>query len=352
MPLMDEFSKRGSTSRGGTGASQMWRHEVRPRNIGEFAVIRFISPFGNPKSGDTPKNILADESYYMYHAGQHASGKRFTDYVYCGDLNQDSSGHVIEPSKCRCQLLGYDEPPCYVDGKPSRNSNGTPDGFNSAVKQRYHYWVLHYYSFHHAQNPVVDESSSDYNAPWAVSRRDSGEVDVWDEVTVGSRKFFRETVMMPHLLKMARPTRESLRTHADRYGDITTKVYEFHKQQDSSGRGFINYQVFPSDIDVPKLGKERVQDAIKDLPRLDRIASEQIQGLDLVSFTIEDKEAHQEAMNKIVDSLPDVSEEVPKAGVDVEVPPSEEAAVEDSDDTEDPFGTMGNTDLDSLDDDF
>ena len=105
MPLMDEFNKRGSTTRGGGSVTpQMWRHEVRPREIGEFAVIRFISPFGNPKGGDTPKNILADESYYMYHAGQHASGKRFTNYVYCADLNQDSNGHIIEPSKCQCQL--------------------------------------------------------------------------------------------------------------------------------------------------------------------------------------------------------------------------------------------------------
>ena len=352
MPLMDEFNKRGSTTRGGGSVTpQMWRHEVRPREIGEFAVIRFISPFGNPKGGDTPKNILADESYYMYHAGQHASGKRFTNYVYCADLNQDSNGHIIEPSKCQCQLLGYDEPPCYVDGKPSRNSNGTPDGYNSAVKQRYHYWVLHYYSFHHAQNPVVDENSSDYNAPWAVSRRESGEVDVWDEVTVGSRKFYRESIMKTHLLKIARPTRESLRTHAERYGDITTKVYEFHKQQDSSGRGFINYQVFPSDIEVPKLGKERVQAAIKDLPRLDRIASDQIQGLDLVAFTMEDKAAHQEAMTKMADSLPDVSEFEPSPENEVKQSDAPDASEEPANGN-DPFETMGNTNSDVLGEDI
>ena len=349
MPLMDEFEKRGSTSRGGGSATpQMWMHEVRPRYVGEFAVIRFISPFGNPKGGDTPKNILADESFYMYHGGQSAAGKRFTDYIYCGDLNQDSTGHVIEPSKCRCQVLGYDEPPCYVDGKPSRNNNGTPDGFNSAVKQRYHYWVLHYYSFHLAQNPVVDEGSSDYNAPWAVSRRESGEVEVWDEVQVGSKTYYREAVMKPHLLKIARPTRESLRTHAERYGDITTKAYEFHKQQDSSGRGFINYPVFPSDIEVPKLGRERVQEAIKDLPRLDRIASEQIQGLDLVSFSMEDKAANQDVMDKISDSLPDVSAEVkpPEAPEPPEVP----KVAEEPEVTGDPFETMGNTNVEALED--
>jgi len=333
MPLMDEFSKKGSTSRG-SGTNQMWRSKVRPREIGEFEVIRFISPFANPEGGKTPKNLLADESYYVYHMGQHPNGKRFTNYVYCADLNQDSNGHIIEPSKCQCQLLGgYDDPPCYVDGKPSRNSNGTPDGFNSSAKQRYHYWVLHYYSFHLSQNPVVDGDHPDYSAPWAVSRRESGEMDVWEEVKVGSRTFYRESVMKPQLLEMARPTRESLRTYAAKYGDITNRVYEYHKQQDSSGRGFINYQILISDIEVPKLGKERVQAVIDTLPRLDRIASGEIQGLDLESFAAEDKDANKLAMEKAAESLPEVTTE--------------------SDDTEDasdddPFETMGNTKSDDL----
>ena len=339
MPLMDEFSKSGSLSRGGNSASQMWKYEAKPRYIGEFALLRFISPFGNPKGGDTPKNILADESYYIYHQPQTQNGKRFTDHVYCADLNQDSSGHIIEPSKCKCKSLGFDEPPCYVNGSPSRNSNGSPDGFNSEVKQRYHYWVLHYYSFHHAQNPVVDPSSADYNAPWAVTRREAGDVDVWEEIERGNRKFFRETVMRTHLLKIARPTRESLRTYAESQGDITTQVYEYHKQQDSNGRGFINFQFIPSDMEVPKLGKERVQSAIKDLPRLDRIASGQIQGLDLISFASEDKTVHDEAMNKMTDSLPDVSEEIKQPN-----------APEESETSDDPFGTMGNTTNELLED--
>jgi len=333
MPLMDEFAKRGSTSRGGQNSNQMWKHECKPRNIGEFAVIRFISPFGAPQGEDTPKNILADESYYAPHTGQSPKGARFTDYIYCADLNQDGNGHIIEPGKCRCQLaeMGYDEPPCYVNGKPSRNSNGTPDGFNSDVRQRYHYWVLHYYSFHHEQNPVIDESSSDYNAPWAISRREAGEVDVWEEIKRGNKKFFRETIMRTHLLKIARPTRESLRTYAESYGDLRNKVYEFHKQQDP-GRGFINFQILPTEIEVPKLGKERVQEAIKDLPRLDRIASEQIQGLDLISFTTDDKASHDDALKNMADSLPDVSEEVKQPDV------PEESVTSD-----DPFTTMGNT---------
>ena len=329
MPLMDEFAKSGSTGRSG-GTNQMWRHKVRPREIGEFAVIRFISPFANPEGVTTPKNLLADESYFVYHMGQHPNGKRFTNYVYCADLNQDSNGHVVEPSKCQCQLLGYDDPPCYVDGKPSRNSNGTPDGFNSPAKQRYHYWVLHYYTFHLSQNPVVDSNHPDHSAPWAVSRRESGEVDVWEEVKVGNRTFYRESVMRPHLLEMARPTRESLRTYATKYGDITNRVYEYHKQQDSSGRGFINYQILISDIEVPKLGKDRVQAVIDTLPRLDRIASDQIQGLELEPFAAEDKEVNKKAMEKATESLPDVTEGAEESSAN------------------DPFETMGNTDSKDL----
>ena len=341
MPLMDEFKNRGSVSRSNQSGNQIWRVKLRLRETGEFATIRFISPFEKPPEGkETPRSILADESHYVYHPGTSANGKRFTEYIYCADLNQSGGEHIIEPSKCRCQLVGgYETPPCYgKDGRPSRNSNGTPDGFNSAAKQRYHYWILHYYTFHLKQNPVIDSDSDDYNAPWAVSRREAGEVDAWDEVEIGNRTFYRESVMKPQILEMARPTREGLRTFATMYGDITGRNFDYHRQQDQSGRSFINYQILPSEQEVPKLGAARVQAAINDLPRLDRIASGQIEGVDIASFSSEDKEADKEALNKMSESVnvEDTTEEKTptKAEEPVTVP-------DDSD--EDPFSTMGNT---------
>ena len=341
MPLMDEFQNRGSVSRSNQSTNQIWRVKLRLRQTGEFATIRFISPFA---AGDVSKNVLADESHYVYHPGTSANGKRFTEYIYCADLNQDANGHIIEPSKCKCQLSGeYDTPPCYVNGKPSRNNNGTPDGFNSDAKQRYLYWVLHYYTFHLKQNPVIDSESDDYNAPWAVSRREAGEVDAWEEVEIGNRTFYRESVMKPQILEMARATRESLRTYATMYGDITGRNFDYHRQQDQSGRSFINYQILPSEQEVPKLGKERVGAVISDLPRLDRIASGQIEGVDIESFAMEDKEADKEALSRMSESVSQLADEEPVAEVAEEEPKKEAVMVPDDTTEEDPFATMGNT---------
>ena len=54
MPLMDEFQNRGSVSRSNQSTNQIWRVKLRLRQTGEFATIRFISPFA---AGDVSDQI-------------------------------------------------------------------------------------------------------------------------------------------------------------------------------------------------------------------------------------------------------------------------------------------------------
>jgi len=315
----------GSFTRGksGEGQNQLWRSELRIRDIGEFAVLRFISPF-QPKQGiDVPENIMPDRSAYYYADGRSVSGKRFTDYIYCASLNVNTDGtRLIEEATCKCRQGGGTLPVCYQGNLPPT------DVRNSECKFRYVYWALHYYTYHQSQNPVINEASPLYNEPWAAARRDRGEVDAWEKIKFGSTVYFRETILAARFIKMAAPTRDSLATFADRYGDITTKIYEYHKHRPQGDAGFITYQFMPSDIEVPKLGKERVTAVIKDLPRLDRVAASLIDGIDIPTFTIEDKGAHSKAMENMSNSVPE-EETLP--------------AVDDStSDNDDPLTSLGN----------
>ncbi len=88
--------------------------------------------------------------------------------------------------------------------------------------------------------------------------------------------------------------------------------------------------------EVPKLGKERVTDVIKDLPRLDRIAASLIDGIDIPPFTTEDKGAHSKAMENMSSA---VSEEETLPKVD-----------DSTSDNDDPLTSLGNAgdDLDDI----
>jgi len=335
MPTQWSDTNTGSFTRGGNGGpNQLWRSELRIRDIGEFAVLRFMSPF-QPREGlDTPENVMPDRSAYFYADGRSVSGKRFTDYIYCASLNANLDGtRLIEESACKCRQ-GGGAPMCY------RGETPPVDVRSSDCKFRYVYWALHYYTYHTAQNPVINESSPLYNEAWAVARRERGEIDAWEKIQIGNKIYFRETVMAPRFIKMAAPTRDSLTTFAERYGDITTKVYEYHKHKPQGDAGFITYQFLPSDIDVPKLGKERVTAVIKDLPRLDRIAASLIDGIDIQPFTIEDKTADNKAMENIANSMVDESDNLPTAEASLQIDPTD-------DDPLDSLGNAGN-DLDDI----
>jgi len=316
---------------GGEGQNQLWRSELRVRDIGEFAVLRFISPF-QPKQGiDTPENTMPDRSAYYYADGRSVSGKRFTDYIYCASLNVNPDGtRLVEEATCKCRQGGGASPACYQGNQPPT------DVRSSDCKFRYVYWALHYYTYHQSQNPVINESSPLYNEPWAAARRERGEVDAWEKTQFGSKIYFREAIMSPRFIKMAAPTRDSLTAFAERYGDITTKVYEYHKHRPQGDAGFITYQFLPSDIEVPKLGKERVTDVIKNLPRLDRIAASLIDGIDIPPFTTEDKGAHSKAMENMSSA---VSEDETLPEVD-----------DSTSDNDDPLTSLGNAgdDLDDI----
>ena len=304
MPTQWSDASTGSFNKGSfEGGNQLWRSELRIRDIGEFAVLRFMSPF-QPREGlEVPENVMPDRSAYYYADGRSVSGKRFTDYIYCASLNVNPDGtRLIDEASCKCRQ-GGGAPMCYQGGNPPT------DVRSSDCKFRYVYWALHYYTYHTSQNPVINETSPLYNEPWAVARRERGEVDAWEKIQFGSKVYFREAVMAPRFIKMA-PTRDSLTTFAERYGDITTKVYEYHKHKPQGDAGFITYQFLPSDVEVPKLGKERVTAVIKDLPRLDRIAASLIDGIDIQPFTTEDKAADNKAMENIANSVTEEAEEV------------------------------------------
>ena len=331
MPLMNEF-RSGSTSRsGGGGGNQLWRNKIRLKNVDEYAVIRFISPFGNVDN--IAPNLLADESWFYYHSDRTPTGQNFTNYIYCADLNKTAEGNIVQTSECECRQYFPDSPPCYQDGSPAS------DGWKSPAKLRYHYWVLHYYTMHLEPNPILDPGSNDYDKPWAQSQRDSGDAVAWDEVKMGNKTYYRESVMKPQILEMARPTRESLKSYAERHGDITNKTYEYIKTQ--ADGGFINYMFMPSDVEVPKFGRERTMAVLQTLPRLDRISAKLVDGIDIEPFGSTDKQADKQAVETAVENMEADQKQEP-AKQEEEKKKQAVAASVDETVTEDAFSSLAN----------
>ena len=333
MPLMNEF-KSGSTSRSsGGGGNQLWRNKVRLRKVDEYAIIRFISPFGNVDN--IQPNLLADESWFYYQSSKTAQGQNFTNYIYCADLNKTAEGNIVQKSDCECRQTSPDTPPCYVDGEPA------VDGWKSPAKLRYHYWILHYYTMHLGPNPILDTNSDVYDAPWAQSQRESGEAVAWDQVKMGNKTYYRESVMKPQILEMARPTRETLKSYAERHGDITNRTYEYIKTQ--ADGGFINYIFMPSDMEVPKFGRERTMAVLSTLPRLDRISAKLVDGIDIEPFGSIDKQADKKAVEGAVEDIEseaEVQKEEPVKKKEKKQP----VAVNGEDTVDDAFSSLANFD--------
>lgn len=226
MPLISRvnesniYSNSGSSGNNFANPNSMLRNSVRPRE-GERIVMSFL---GDIEDGDVS----------LFHAvpSQSASGKSFSEYVWCTRDNVDEDGKPIVDMPCIH---------CNSDVKQVRQ-----------CRFRYNYWVFVYYHYHMEQNAYLDRD---------------GEV-AWELINVGKKQFYRQVVMKPQLFTLSRTAWNVLEDKADTYGTLLGYVFDYSRVGRERN---ITYLLEKSDVDVPNVLSD-VDGLVSSLPSIEEVA--------------------------------------------------------------------------------
>ena len=228
MPLISRVETNNLFSNSGSGGSgnnfanpnSILRNTVRPKEQ-ERVIMSFL---GDIEDGD--------QSLFHSIPSQSASGKQFSEYVFC---NRDNVYEVGKPM--------IDEPciPCNNDNRQIRS-----------CRFRFSYWVFVYYHDHVEQNPYLDRD---------------GEV-AWDLIQVGRKQFYRQTVMKPQLFTLSRTAWNVLEDKADTYGTLLGYVFNYSRV--GTGQN-VTYLLEKSEENVPELSVD-TDKIVRVLPSLEDIA--------------------------------------------------------------------------------
>ena len=118
-------------------------------------------------------------------------------YEYCSRVNENESGPVISTPCEHCMS---------ADERIAKSTS------------RYLTWVFHYGTFHVEQNPFLDREG---NEPW-------------EQVQIGNRSFFRETVKKPQLLNTSFTLFKNIEEKYDMYSTLLDRTYDYTSSRPSN----------------------------------------------------------------------------------------------------------------------
>jgi len=200
----------------------------------EFATIRMLSPITD--------SALIDVADYHSHMST-VNGKQQFRYVYCSSKNvyKDDEGrsHQIVPGECDlCK---------------------SQDDKTSTTRPRYNMWTFCYGIYHTNQNPRFGKYD---------------DAEEWEQRKVGSRHYYRESVLKPQILQAPQTVMNILGGYEERLGIERFKEATFDLMKKGNPPS-VQYTGYETAIELPDV-EDEIQSLISELPDIEKVSAELI----------------------------------------------------------------------------